>query len=90
MDGIYEQLCTIIADKLDANIKREDITLDVPLLEDGLGLDSIMVVALISLMEDTFHFEFADDELDLGMMTNLRTLGAFVAAKQAQQQVELA
>lgn len=88
MDEIYEQLRTIIAGKLDANIKREEITLDVPLLEDGLGLDSIMVVALITLIEETFHFEFADDELDLGMMANLRTLGAFVAAKQAQQQSE--
>ena len=88
MDEIYEQLRTIIASKLDANIKREEITLDVPLLEDGLGLDSIMVVALITLIEETFHFEFADDELDLGMMANLRTLGAFVAARQAQQQSE--
>lgn len=88
MDEIYEQLRTIIAGKLDANIKREEITLDVPLLEDGLGLDSIMVVALITLIEETFHFEFADDELDLGMMANLRTLGAFVAARQAQQQSE--
>jgi len=88
MDEIYEQLRGIIADQLDANIQREEITLDAPLLEDGLGLDSIMVVALITLMEETFHFEFADDELDLGMMANLRTLGAFVAAKQAQQQSE--
>ena len=88
MDEIYEQLRSIIADRLDANIQREEITLDAPLLEDGLGLDSIMVVALITLMEETFNFEFADDELDLGMMANLRTLGAFVAAKQAQQQSE--
>jgi len=88
MDEIYEQLRGIIADQLHANIQREEITLDAPLLEDGLGLDSIMVVALITLMEETFHFEFADDELDLGMMANLRTLGAFVAAKQAQQQSE--
>lgn len=89
MDKIIEQLRTIIAEKLDANIKREEITLDIPLLEDGLGLDSIMVVALITVIEETFHFEFAEDELDLGVMTNLRTLATFVAAKQqAQIQVE--
>ena len=49
MDEIVEQLRTIIAEQLDANLRREEITLDVPLLEEGLGLDSIMVVALITL-----------------------------------------
>ncbi|MFZ4849477.1 MAG: acyl carrier protein [Caldilinea sp.] len=88
MDEIVEQLRTIIAEQLDANLRREEITLDVPLLEEGLGLDSIMVVALITLVEETFHFEFAEDELELGVMANLRTLAAFVAAKQAQNQAE--
>lgn len=87
MDAILEELRTIIADKLDANIKREEITLDVPLLEEGLGLDSIMVVALINLIEETFEIEFGEDDLDLGVMADLRTLGQFVAAKQAQRQV---
>ena len=32
MDEIYEQLRSIIADRLDANIQREEITLDAPLL----------------------------------------------------------
>ena len=90
MDEIVEQLRTIIAEQLDANLRREEITLDVPLLEEGLGLDSIMVVALITLIEETFHFEFGEDELELGVMANLRTLAAFVAAQQAQKQTELA
>ena len=88
MDEILEQLRTIIAEKLDANIRREEITLDVPLLEEGLGLDSIMVVALINLIEETFQIEFGEDDLDLGVMADLRTLAQFVVHKQAQRQVE--
>ena len=85
MEIIVEQLKNIIVDQLDANIKRAEITLDVSLLEDGLGLDSIMLVELISLVEENFSFQFAEDELDLNIFTNIQTLAAFVATKQPLQ-----
>ena len=88
MDIIIEQLKTIIAERLDTNIKREEITPDVSLLEDGLGLDSIMVVELVGLVEENFGFQFKEEELDLAILTNLRTLATFVASKQAVQAVQ--
>jgi acyl carrier protein len=88
MDIIIEQLKTIIAERLDTNIKREEITPDVSLLEDGLGLDSIMVVELVSAIEEHFGFEFGEDELDLKILADLRTLATFVASKQTVQAVQ--
>ena len=85
MEIIVEQLKNIIADQLDANIKRAEITLDVSLLEDGLGLDSIMLVELVSLVEENFGFQFEEDELDLKIFTNIQTLATFVATKQPLQ-----
>lgn len=85
MEIILEQLKTIIADRLDANIKRAEITAEVSLLEDGLGLDSIMLVELVSLVEETFGFQFEEDELDLEIFTNIQTLATFVATKSALQ-----
>jgi acyl carrier protein len=84
-ETIIEQLKTIIADKLDANIKREEIPPGVSLLEDGLGLDSIMLVELVSLVEEAFGFQFAEEEFDLKIFGNLNTLTAFVATKVAHQ-----
>ena len=85
METIIEQLKTIIADQLDANIKRAEITLEVSLLEDGLGLDSSMLVELVSLVEENFGFQFEEDELDLKIFTNIQTLATFVATKQPLQ-----
>lgn len=82
---IIEQLKTIIAERLDTNIRREEITPEASLLEDGLGLDSIMVVELVSLIEEHFGFQFKEEELDLKILTSLRTLAAFVASKQSLQ-----
>ena len=85
MELIQEQLKTILADRLDANIQRAEITPDVSLLEDGLGLDSIMIVELVALVEETFGFQFGEDELDLDIFANLNTLAEFVTAKQSLQ-----
>jgi len=85
METVIEQLKTIIADQLDANIERAEITREIPLLEDGLGLDSIMLVELISLVEETFDFQFDEDELDMAIFTNLDTLATFVVTKQPLQ-----
>lgn len=84
METILEQLTTIIADRLDANIKRAEITPEVSLLEDGLGLDSIMLVELVSLVEENFGFQFEEEDLDLTILSNLQTLANFVASKQPQ------
>lgn len=83
MEIILEQLKTIIADRLDANIQRAEITPEVSLLEDGLGLDSIMLVELVSLVEENFGFQFEEDELDLSILTNIQSLATFVASKSA-------
>ena len=85
MELVIEQLKTIIAERLDTNISREEITPDVSLLEDGLGLDSIMLVELVGLVEENFGFQFTEEELDLKVLTNLRTLATFVAGKQASR-----
>lgn len=83
MEKTIEQLKVIIAQRLDANIAYEEITLDAPLLEDGLGLDSIMIVELVALVEDTFGFHFGEDDLDLANFADVKTLAAFVTAKQS-------
>ncbi len=85
METIIKQLKTIIAEQLDANIKRAEITPEISLLEDGLGLDSIMLVELVSLVEENFGFQFEEDELDLKIFTNIQTLATFVATKQPLQ-----
>jgi len=78
-----DQLKDIIAHKLDVNIKVEEIETDTPLLEEGLGLDSIAVMEFITLIEETFGFQFAEDELNLEPFQNLQTLSQFINTKIA-------
>ncbi|NJP04552.1 MAG: acyl carrier protein [Chloroflexaceae bacterium] len=81
IETIIDQLRHIIAEQLDVNIRLEDIEADTPLFEGGLGLDSIAIMAFITLIEENFHFQFAEDELTMEPFQNLRTLAHFVSTK---------
>jgi acyl carrier protein len=71
----------IIAEELDVNIKVAEINNDMPLLEDGIGLDSVAIMEFIVLIEKKFDFKFSDDELTFEPFANLNTLADFIANK---------
>lgn len=80
IESTIEQLKHLIAEKLDVNIKVEDIDADAPLLEDGLKLDSLAIVELITLIEDHFGIQFGEDDLNMDAFGSLRTLASLIAA----------
>lgn len=79
--NILNQLKTIIAEKLDVNLKIEEIDETASLFEDGLGLDSIAIVELIALTEQHFDVEFAESDLNLASFSNLNVLASCIAEK---------
>lgn len=82
MENIIEELRHLIADKLDRNITLEEIDPDVPLLGDGLHLDSLAIVELITLSEEHFGIEFGEDDLTIEAFANVRTLAGVIAARR--------
>jgi acyl carrier protein len=78
---IVDQLKEIIAYKLDVNLGIDEIDENVSLYEDGLGLDSIAIVDLITTIEKEFSLEFDDEELNPELFKNLSTLARFIQPK---------
>ncbi len=83
MSTTIERLKHIIANDLDIKIDKDSIRDDISLLEGGIGLDSIAVMEFISLLEQSFGFQFSDDELSMEPFENLTTLTEFVENKIA-------
>lgn len=71
----------IISDDLDVNITLEEIDEDISLFEDGLGLDSVIIVELISVIEECFGFRFSDEELNIKLFSTIRTMADFISQK---------
>jgi acyl carrier protein len=80
---ITSKLKDLIAYELDINIKREEIADDSPLLEGGIGLDSISIVNLIVLIEKNFNIRFQDEEITMDLFSDLNTLSSFIESKYA-------
>ncbi len=80
MENTIDELKHLIAEKLDMNIKVEDIDADAPLLENGLKLDSLAIVELITLSEENFGIQFGEDDLNMEAFANLRALAGVIVA----------
>ena len=87
INDTIEQLKGLVAEKLDVNIKREQIDPDAGLLAEGLNLDSLAIVELITLTEEHFGIEYGEDDLNMESFANLRSLARLIAAHRATSQV---
>ena len=79
--SIVTTLKTMLADEMELDLVAEQIDASVPLLEDGLGLDSIFVVELIAAVEQRFQFEFEDSDLREANFQSLNALAAVIESK---------
>jgi len=84
-DPVIEKLRRIVADDLDVNLPYDQIDPTVPLFEEGLALDSVVLVELISFVERRFGIELRDDALNMATFQNLESL-ARVIREQTEQQ----
>ena len=80
-EAVIDQLKQIIANELDVNLRVEEIDSDAPLFEGGLGLDSVVIVEFITLIEERFEFRFSENELSMELFQNLRTVAQTVSGK---------
>jgi acyl carrier protein len=78
---VLSKLKTIIVNELDVNLTFEDINEHESLFEEGIGLDSVTIMELISLIESHFSIQFSDEDLDFQKFKDLSTLATFVASK---------
>jgi len=86
-ENITERIKYLIVNKLDLNIKWEEIEDDVPLFEDGLNFDSIAIMEFISLIEVEFGFKLTEEELNMELFENLQTVTHLVSSKLTEREV---
>jgi acyl carrier protein len=85
IDNIIAVLKRILAEDLSLDLDASAIDEDVALVEEGLALDSIVVVQLIGIIEEKLEFEFEDSDLRMRSFESLTTL-ANVIKKRMQAQ----
>ncbi len=84
-EPVLESVKRIILDDLDVNLTYEDLDDTAPLFEDGLALDSVILVELISFIEKRFSIELRDDTLNMDTFRNLQSLAKVIQDQIAEQ-----
>ncbi|MEH6309114.1 acyl carrier protein [Olivibacter sp. CPCC 100613] len=82
IDLTKENLKRIISDDLGLLINREDITDDISLYDDGLGMDSITIVNFIIEIEKQFGITIEEDEMSASLFENVNSLASYIVEKQ--------
>jgi acyl carrier protein len=85
-DPVLERLRRIVADDLDVNLSYDEVDPGAPLFEEGLALDSVVLVELISFVEKRFGIELHDDALNMQTFETLESLSR-VIRRELQLQV---
>lgn len=86
-DPVLERIKRIVVEDLDVNLAYEDLDETVPLFEEGLALDSVILVELISFIEKRFDIELRDEALNMETFKNLQSVARVIREQVAQQQV---
>lgn len=83
MDNIKLQLKEQIIKQLNLeNVSIEDITDDMPLFGEGLGLDSIDALELIVLMENNYNIKLLNPEEGKEVFQSINSMAAYISKHQ--------
>lgn len=75
---VLARLKSILVDDLNLDLDPSSFDAQTPLFEDGLDLDSIVIISLITQVEQRFGFEFQDTDLRMSTFENLSALARVI------------
>ncbi len=78
---VMSRLKALIVEEMDVRLAASQIADDTSFFEGGFGMDSIAIVELISLVEDRFGVQFADEDLVPASFRNVQVLSQVIADK---------
>jgi len=84
-EQVIEKVKRIVVEDLDVNLRYEDLDETVPLFEEGLGLDSVVLVELISFIEKRFNIQLGDEALNMETFKNLRSVAQVIGEHMVAQ-----
>jgi acyl carrier protein len=83
---IEEQLKNLVVSELRLHhISADEISDDMPLFGEGLGLDSLDAVEIVVLLDRHFKIDTTELENSKQAFRSIKTLADFVRKKQEQQ-----
>jgi acyl carrier protein len=81
-DTLADEVKAAIVRCLRMPIKPEEITDDMPLFDEGLGLDSIDALEIILELQRSFRVEISDEQVGKRVLRSVRTIVEFIESSR--------
>jgi acyl carrier protein len=81
-DTLAAQVKMAIVRCLRMPIKPEEIRDDIPLFDEGLGLDSIDALEIVLELQRTFGVEISDEQVGKRVLQSVSTIVGFIATSR--------
>jgi acyl carrier protein len=81
-DALAGEVKVAIVRCLRMPIKPEEIKDDVPLFDEGLGLDSIDALEIVLELQRTFGVEISDEQVGKRVLRSVSTIVAFIESRR--------
>ena len=75
---IEAKIRKIIVEHLELDVKVKQVTVETPLIDGGLNMDSINVLELISLIEEEFGIAVRDEDMSVELIGTIASLAAYI------------
>jgi acyl carrier protein len=83
VDDVVATLKRYLLEAENLHLSLADIDEHAALFEGGLGLDSVMLIELITAIESRLKFEFLEEDLRMRSFKSLRTLAQVIVERLA-------
>ena len=82
-NALVKELADLLVEALNLEMSPDEITADMPLYGDGLGLDSIDILEVALAVSKRYGFQLrADDDNNENIYRNVGSLAAHIAANR--------
>ena len=81
-EGLKPRIKEIIVRSLRLEMPPSEISDDIPLFGEGLGLDSIDALELVLEIERAFGVAITDEHLGKSVLQSVNTIADFITARQ--------
>lgn len=84
MNAVQQRVKEVIVRALDIDIPPDEIGTSASLMEDGLGLDSVSILEIITGLEEEFEISITDEDISDDLLATVNTVIDYVE-KRLQQ-----
>lgn len=82
-ETIRERVGRVVSGQLITDIYNSEIDPDRPLIELGIGVDSVSTLELVMALEHEFDFDIVETEITAEVLYSISTLSVYISKRLA-------